>query len=281
MRDSGQVPPILYHYGSPNSLRGIIETGCIWATDRRYLNDTQEHIYATEMLKRVIREYSSDLGTAVIAFYDDIASYQEYGPYIASFSEDGDLLSQWRAYSPANSGLCIGFESATLYDNPRANLAPCEYDTAEQETRIHELIREVIEQFRLRLPVNGPPMIEEWVPNGAAFEVSSALKKAVEENLAPYFKHPAFSEEKEWRLVAMNQGHNSKSDVRIGPNGFIPFEKLPLLGIEHSRGIKEIVVGPTRDLDAAVWGVQVLLMTLLPYDAPRIEVRKSAIPFRA
>ena len=34
--------------------------------------------------------------------------------FIASFSEEFDLLSQWRGYCPPNDGICIGFDKEII-----------------------------------------------------------------------------------------------------------------------------------------------------------------------
>lgn len=41
---------------------------------------------------------------------------QEYDRYISCFSEDGDLLSQWRGYADDGKGLSIGFNRKKLYE---------------------------------------------------------------------------------------------------------------------------------------------------------------------
>lgn len=44
----------LYHYTTMNGLKGIIESGCIHATNVRYLNDTQELYFGLNYLKDLI-----------------------------------------------------------------------------------------------------------------------------------------------------------------------------------------------------------------------------------
>ena len=39
-------PAVLYHYTSPSGLAGIVERTQLWATDVRFLNDSQELKYA-------------------------------------------------------------------------------------------------------------------------------------------------------------------------------------------------------------------------------------------
>jgi len=47
-------PSRLYHYTSLKGLLGILESGCIWASEVRYLNDSAEIAVAFRLMARVI-----------------------------------------------------------------------------------------------------------------------------------------------------------------------------------------------------------------------------------
>ena len=114
------LPPTgLFHYTDAAGLHGIIRSGEFWATHVYYLNDSQEFKYAA----RLINEQFSDLidrgegdtalfldrlrGTIQSNFtiWSSIA-----GIYAVCFCTNGNLLSQWRAYSANGSGFSIGFD---------------------------------------------------------------------------------------------------------------------------------------------------------------------------
>jgi hypothetical protein len=40
------LPEVVYHYADASGFMGILKTNSLWATDFRYLNDTQELNYA-------------------------------------------------------------------------------------------------------------------------------------------------------------------------------------------------------------------------------------------
>lgn len=55
--DKGNLPnqDILYHYTSLSGLKGIVETGKIWATNILYLNDSEEFFNAKEAFNSVFQ----------------------------------------------------------------------------------------------------------------------------------------------------------------------------------------------------------------------------------
>ena len=61
---------VLYHYTSLSGLLGIIENKCIWASDIRYLNDSNEFSYtielASELFKAKEHQDFSDLSKNIL-----------------------------------------------------------------------------------------------------------------------------------------------------------------------------------------------------------------------
>ncbi|MCQ8129163.1 hypothetical protein, partial [Methylomonas rivi] len=53
----------LYHYTSISGFKGIIESGCIHATNIRYLNDSQEFVFGLNYLSEFINNRHIDLDT--------------------------------------------------------------------------------------------------------------------------------------------------------------------------------------------------------------------------
>ena len=50
---SWKIPLVLYHYTSASGLKGIVESGTLWATDVLHLNDSSEISYAVELIRRI------------------------------------------------------------------------------------------------------------------------------------------------------------------------------------------------------------------------------------
>ena len=68
---------------------------------------------------------------------------------VCSFSADGDVLSQWRAYGENASGFSIGFSDAFLRsvcNNLSFWLVPVLYEEEQQRTLIRTLLEDVLEE---------------------------------------------------------------------------------------------------------------------------------------
>ena len=100
------IPPILYHYSDVNALKGIIDNKELWATHWNYLNDKNEFRSALNILKECINQRLKD--ETISSVMKDYLKNQrnwlkdefldDYHTGLCSFSEEGDLLSQWRGY---------------------------------------------------------------------------------------------------------------------------------------------------------------------------------------
>ena len=95
--------------------------------------------------------------------------------------------------------------------------------------------------------------------------------------MATFFKHPSFSEEREWRVVRTLQPGATCLSFRTGKVSMIPYTSFPLK-ISKSRVIREIVVGPTPQAELAFAAVQQFVKRHFSYD---VAVRLSGIPYRA
>lgn len=71
----GGCPPVLYHYTNTGGLEGILESGKLWATDYRYLNDASEVTYAHSLLVEAIEKRLSAAPAALIAEFLGFARF--------------------------------------------------------------------------------------------------------------------------------------------------------------------------------------------------------------
>lgn len=163
-------PEILWHYTKADALGCVLHENRILATMADYLNDRSEFVHAFD-------------------FYFDEKSLtpdfeESQFPFIFSLSEQGDLLSQWRAYAYPK-GVAIGFDKKELdaiATNSNMNLMDCVYDEGDKK-RILEKI---------------PPSMSL----GVSFGDNQQL---INPNLmlnAAKFKHEGFREEREWRIIS-------------------------------------------------------------------------------
>ena len=112
------TPKILYHYTTQRGLVGIVHSRSAWATNISYLNDATEFIYTFDVAKNVIEELDMahyKYAKALHRFLDDVRIQNIHANhFVCSFTEEGDLLSQWRGYCPDCNGYSLGFSFKNL-----------------------------------------------------------------------------------------------------------------------------------------------------------------------
>jgi hypothetical protein len=185
--------------------------------------------------------------------------------FVASFCEQEDVLSQWRAYSGGSRGIALGFDATTLMQAAPRGVSfttRCVYDA--------KLQRQILTDLLSNLEAAAPP--------GADISDAAAIFFQTLHVLATSFKHPGFSEEQEYR-IAFNASHSSTDfqvSHRAGRVGITPYVSLPLSMTGDARSIREVVVGPTPHAALAVEGTKSWLR------ASRVtaSVRGSRIPHR-
>jgi hypothetical protein len=144
LRETCIVPDIapvkLYHYTDLDGLMGILNTGQLWATDVKFMNDMSEYDHANEMIKTELSAMETEVlplfdpplpvnegiitaagaflrqskrRAEVIEMAEHLILYQKgYRCYVSCFCDSGDLLRQWRAY--ASGGYSIEFDGSVL-----------------------------------------------------------------------------------------------------------------------------------------------------------------------
>jgi hypothetical protein len=118
------LPLEISHYTDATGLHGIITSGQLWATHINYLNDLQEFRYARQIIGRVLDEYARRAEGVELqqrltklrgACEANFAHWENnVDPYVVCFCEDGNLLSQWRAYGANGSGFSLQFTPTRL-----------------------------------------------------------------------------------------------------------------------------------------------------------------------
>lgn len=267
---------LLYHYTSQAGLLGILLKKEIWASKVHYLNDSEEFRYAYKRLKDRLKKRKGEP-------FDEIPRWVEneyVNIFVCSFTKEGDLLSQWRAYCPPGGGYGIGFKSKYLCscaEHGQFELGKCIYDQKIQDGLIDDLLDRTLEYYK---------------KNGASgWEGMSGPMKVQFYRLACLFKHRTFYEEQEWRLVSpakpLIQYCNDRVSFREGKSMIVPFYGLPLIGGKDSDCVQvsEIIIGPTPHPELArhsIWGILSKIDSQLITDLLLEEkVRNSQIPYRA
>jgi hypothetical protein len=104
---SKPIPETLWHYTSFSGFHGIVTSKAIWATEYRFLNDREEFLHAKVLADRLVDEEPEFIGnrfpardtlrkSAGIAFNTGHMHGERLRVMVASFTEEGDQLSQWR-----------------------------------------------------------------------------------------------------------------------------------------------------------------------------------------
>jgi hypothetical protein len=269
--------PILHHYTDAFGVQGIVSSNSLWATATQFSNDLSEIEYAVSIAAEVIEETWSNKNRIspwekvlaqhlVRLFHTPLHSFGQ--PFIVSFCEDGDLLSQWRAYG-STSGFSLAFSPLVEHDEVklackngfRTMVKRVIYDPDKQRARLRFLVNHLIKL------VNG----FSFVPassQGADAHVELSLLLVLEvTDWACAVKHQAFSEEKEWRIITYPKGATlvgvkpeNYEGVFVRPTSRLllpymilepsPRKRLPLI---------EVRCGPSQFQDQSARALNILL----------------------
>ena len=193
---------------------------------------------------------------------------------VCSFSADGDVLSQWRAYGGGASGFSIGFAGAFLRavsDQLNFWLVPVIYDEPEQRALVRTLLQDVLAENLQRRANPIEAHNDLGIPPGGSLV-------AYLNRYAPILKHKSFCEEREWRIVSrplfcLREGFG----YRAGTSMLIPYFRIPLSPAQQPFNIEEIIVGPTPHPEQSIRSVKGLLIR---HRLDNAQVRNSDAPYR-
>jgi hypothetical protein len=270
----------LYHYTDQNGFMGIINNRALWATKIQYLNDSNEYYLAIKIASKIINERiknetNFDIGFTYQEFLNRTQLISNLNYCICSLTEQGDLLSQWRGYSNKMGGYSIGFDFDGIKKIANKNgfeLVQCIYDETIQKQKIESIIDESI------------TLIGENVRNGINYGSINFFEEEMIK-LAPTLKDKSFSEEAEWRLVAIAK--TTELSFRAGSSMIIPYKTINL-GDKHMLKtiLKDIIVGHTPNVDLAKQATQSFLANALlqlsdfPTNSRPFNVLESSVPYR-
>jgi hypothetical protein len=274
-----KYPEVLYHYCSPQAFLDIVRSKTIRLSSVFFMNDNKEYYWFQEQALKYIEEHKHEEPQ----FYEKVERALRtpaINQYCASFSEERDLLSQWRAYADDGRGFAIGFNpkhflqiknmpSATTIEG--SPLRPVIYDIAAQQ----EIIKK---QFRLvKLPEEADQTDKDVAFNMSVF--------ASQWNIWWYggmCKNPAFAEEKEWRFGSPNLDHawGGKLAFRERNGWIVPFHEFKFDMEASEPPILKIGFGPSNNLPEAKFSVFHLLNES-GYNLSAIKFYNSAASYRS
>lgn len=303
-------PKKVYHYCSLETFFSIFSNSTIRLSNISKSNDTEEITYLlpkiTRFCAKLFNKYNDELPDNYKLQKDFIndAFDIKFGEtslnfYVMCFSEEPDLLSQWRGYANDACGVSIGFSTEVFYPLARSirssyNFSQVRYSLSDLYDLIKKYTVEKIEQN-----FTGNAQHDSLVLlNTVDTTISMILYNSI------LYKNPNFNEEKEWRLVynpfgnirkvtdkfsyydrmhemfnkSIEKGGFARTPMtfHISNDKIISHVDLSFESIKKSF-IKEIVIGSKANIDDLDLDLFLLSNGFNPKD---IFIHKSNIPYR-
>ena len=226
-----QEPTRLYHYTSTDGLIGIASSRKFFLSDMMASTDQSEVRHGVDTVRRVLEEHKGDpIADSFVHSFSDSTLWWGIGKHIfvhaICFCEKGDVLTQWRSYSPVG-GVAIALNFSELMERAtRADFAfgRMIYSPEAQRDLVRRMFNRGRDHFHQLLKnLSGLGQAErEQAINEILILISRPLL-----TLALFFKHLAFASEEEWRVLKIEAADNSTSLRFRGRSGtIIPYVEL-------------------------------------------------------
>jgi len=229
----------LYHYTSAEGLKGILQSQSFWLTNIRYFNDAQELKYADKLIRRIMNERKSK--SSLNYFYDLLLKHfnfydQYFTPYISCFSEMGNLLNQYRNYGMYS----IGFDPVNqLRTRRHHSISPgwqpavfrkVIYDSGIQTFIINNFLERIENKYLAVVQEEGIGhdymIVQEFI----------ILTQNILVDCLISFKHEAFMEEQEWRLIYVRKDDEKRTKLmfRTVNDHLVPYVEMPICKVDDA-----------------------------------------------
>lgn len=266
---------IIYHYCNVEAFRAIIQNKNLWLSSVYNLNDYKEIHWIKDKVTKKIVELKTRDNFLKYNYFEELYVRKLPTVYVASFSQGGDLLSQWRAYANDGFGVAIGFNIDYFKMNELVHTTEVLYDEEKQEKEIENILKP-IENISNDIDVQS-----EYFKK----ECSKVIKKI--NYLSAKSKNELFKEEQEVRLIhnpIIKEKNNkfifknnlSKMKFRAVCGNLIPYFELDFSEKIHKDSpIISIVKGPknkfiNKELE--------MFLSLNGFD--KIEIKHSKSSYR-
>lgn len=276
---TSNVPDVLYHYTSGDTLLKILESGKVRATHLQYMNDLSEVRYGHDLIQRHLREARKREKDERVSEFLEMAQTEsnpfeeDLNVYAFCFCTKGDELGQWREYAGKGTGYALGFRGEDLLRvaNARSKLTLCEviYDPARQEAHVRRVIEETCDLLRMALQVGDEDPGE--IRSQFGLLLVSQLARCLFS-----FKDPAFDDEAEWRLVHVGLPEDARVQFRAGNGAIVPFVDVDMRR-EGRMPLAVVVQGPQV---APQIGERSLRQLLQQRECYETRVVTSKVPLR-
>ena len=251
-------PRYLYHYTSNSGFLGISKDRAFWASNTAYQNDAADYEYPLQLYKEILKSELASAADDERKLFDSarrlLCDLRYLPTYVVSFSEERDLLSQWRAYCPPGEGVSVGLRYAELAKAARRQqfeLVTCLYDKRTQHKLVRQMVRSALNKYRKARAARALTYAEAYPFSGG---LAVDLFK-----LAPRLKHGSFTEEREWRVVKSAIAGSPEVQFRPGKTFVVPYVAFSIETKTNPFPIFEVVVGPTPHSRLSIGSIRDLL----------------------
>lgn len=287
----------LYHYTNASGAMGIFQGKSLWLNPHEGMNDKKEFLHAIDLLGRYldgyIEQYFNITRSRSLKLADlVIGKISRCEFYILSFTEEPDLLSQWRAYGNSNGSVSIGLNVNELISGARSFqfhdvgasrfffFDKCEYSEDRQKSAIEDAVKDASNES-LHVGYDDDDV--------HIYHLYVSLMRRI-----PFFKTAGFSEEREWRVALLFSdkpardgilGLKTEEDGRVNKifklmlrssdKGLINYVSWDISDV-FTRAIKRAIIGPTDYAELNTKAYHVLLQKT----GVKAEVESSKISFR-
>lgn len=272
----------VFHYTSLEGFAGIINSSGFWASDNRFMNDSEEIKHgidlATSVLKnRIARATSIEFQSILEAAIEKINNKNRNRNLIACFSRSRDSLEQWRGYGPSG-GVCIALNrkiqtGRPLFFGPGQLPFEVIYEWRRKAINLLSLLNRFEREFEIDAALMNPlPVghIENYIR-----EIVAHISYRI---LA--FKNVSFRQEEEVRIIISEEYFPQYGGLkfRVSRFGLIPYVCTgDREGLNGRLPISEVIVGPSTHQDLIALSTRTFLDHNEYKDTP---VLLSNIPFR-
>ncbi|MEI8665565.1 DUF2971 domain-containing protein [Pseudoalteromonas sp. B28] len=184
------------------------------------------------------------------------------GVFVLSFTDEKDLLSQWRAYTPNCHGVSITI---------KPNFKSCHSSNSLSYPVIYN--DEFKSEYAEHILMLGIDECMEFTEDNAFYNQSVSSKVIMQMKVAcTLMKDSSFSDESEWRYVIYGERHENIC-LRSSEYYLIPYVNLNI----ENESFKQIVIGPNPHSELSKKSIELLLSKS---GLQRVNVVKSNIPYR-
>jgi hypothetical protein len=300
---------VLYHYTDLKGLQGIVKERSIWLGHASSFNDPNEIQFGQNVILGVLsdmiaregslhtRQFLQQLRICVDSFWSKETGPNYQHVFVACFSESENSLSQWRAYANQGGGYCVGFgfsestkialDCERLDAGEPPHLRKVIYDRDEQGHLVTEYLESVVKGVRILLDrdTSNP----QYRPSDVAVMAIQAVNVLLDMLIC--FKHPAFEEEHEWRLilVALESYEPRALRFREADGGLVPYRPAYIFDEKASQRplfpLRSVTLGPLPEPIRTRSALELLLHHIAADDhpieiKPRVDIRPSGYRLR-